>query len=130
MHHLRLLRRALLAATTGLTVALLLAPAGARAEESAFSATIRAILQNVRGKDLSERELHAFQNCFINAFAVFTPEQKQGLVDAGVSGGDLYLSKLDKTRANPPAFTAGAKCYELRQAKMLVDSPEAAEPAE
>jgi len=58
------------------------------------------------------------------------PEQKQGLVDAGVSGGDLYLKKLDTTRANPAAFTAGAKCYELRKTKMLVGSPEAEEPAE
>jgi hypothetical protein len=130
MHHLRLLCRALLAATIGLTAATLLATSSVRAEESPFSATIRAILQKVMGKDLSEVRLHAFQNCFINAFAVFTPEQKQGLVDAGVAGGDRYLKNLDTGRANPPAFAAGAKCWELLKTETLVDSPEAAEPPE
>jgi hypothetical protein len=127
MPHARLRRPVLLAATFLLTGALAFA-SPARAEEEPFRTTIRDILTKLMGQDLPADQLSALQNCSINAFTALTPEQKQGLVDAGVEDGDAYLDKLDKEEANPPAFQAAVHCFELLNAETLVGAPEAAEP--
>jgi hypothetical protein len=107
---------------------LALAPAAAHAAEPPFDSTIRQILQNVMGGDLSPDVLRALQNCSINAFAAFTPEQRQGLIDAGVAGGDKYLQKLDLSRVNVPAFDASTRCWVMLRDRKLIGSPQAAEP--
>jgi hypothetical protein len=127
MHHARLRRPALVVAALLLT-GVLTVVSGARAEEEPYHATVRDILTKLMGQDLPADQLQALQNCSINAFTALTPEQKQGLVDAGVEDGDAYLDKLDKEAANPPAFEAAVHCFELLNADTLVGSPEAAEP--
>ncbi|MBX6320783.1 MAG: hypothetical protein IRY94_03045 [Rhodospirillaceae bacterium] len=112
-----------------LAAALALGPVAVRAGEAQFRDTIRDILADVMGTDLPPDQLHALQNCSINAFSALTPDQKQGLVDAGRANGDQYLDQLDQDDANPPAFAAAVHCFELLKAETLVGSPEAQEPA-